>query len=185
MLLLRARVNLRGTAIKRSLHSPKDQHYWSSLTLRLFRIISRILSGGVSLFCKDAVGVFHSPSQQDHRALIGEVLILCKDAVRAFYKPSQQGHMTLIGEFYSSAEMQSVYSTGLANKETRHSLEEIYSSAEMQSFVSYSPSQEDLRALGGVLFLYMYAIRVFCSSSQQGHRTLIRESYSSGDMLLV
>ena len=51
--------NKRGT-----LHSPKVQHYWN-LTIRLFSIISRTLEGGVLLLCRDAVGVFCSPSQMN------------------------------------------------------------------------------------------------------------------------
>ena len=53
MLLLRVRVD--------TPHSPKLQHYWS-LTIRLFSVISRTIVGGILLLCRDAVGVFYSPS---------------------------------------------------------------------------------------------------------------------------
>ena len=42
-------------------HSPKLQHYWS-LIIRLFSAISRTLVRGVLPLCRDAVGVFCSPS---------------------------------------------------------------------------------------------------------------------------
>ena len=49
-----------------TLHSPKPQHYWN-LTIRLFRVIFRILIGvcgeEVLPFCREAVGVFYSSSQ--------------------------------------------------------------------------------------------------------------------------
>ena len=44
-------------------HSPKLQHY-CSLTIRLFNVISRTLVGwGVLPFCRDAVGIYYSPSR--------------------------------------------------------------------------------------------------------------------------
>ena len=46
---------------KGTLHSPKHQHYWSP-TIRFFSVISRTFVVGVLLFCRDAVGVFCSPS---------------------------------------------------------------------------------------------------------------------------
>ena len=49
------------------LHSVKLQHYWS-LIIRFFSIISRALVGRDLLFCRDAMGVFYSPSQ------LGQVL---------------------------------------------------------------------------------------------------------------
>ena len=42
-------------------HSSNLQHYWS-LTIGLFNVISKTLIGGVLPFCRDAVGVFHSPN---------------------------------------------------------------------------------------------------------------------------
>ena len=73
--------------------------------------------------CRDAVGVFYSPSRQNHRTLVEEVLNplqrcswfiiqlssrlghrtlvweelpLCRDAVGVFYSPSRQNHRTLV-----------------------------------------------------------------------------------------
>ena len=43
-------------------HFPKLQHY-RSLTIRLFSVISWTLVGVVLLLCRDAVGVFYSPSR--------------------------------------------------------------------------------------------------------------------------
>ena len=48
-------------------HSSKLQHYWN-LTIRLFSVISRTLVAGVLPFCREAVGVFYSPSQLDNNA---------------------------------------------------------------------------------------------------------------------
>ena len=42
-------------------HSPKLQYYLS-LTIRLFRVMSRTLIGGVLPHCRDAVGVYYSSS---------------------------------------------------------------------------------------------------------------------------
>ena len=44
-----------------------------------------------------------------------EVLPFCRDAVSVFCGPSRLDHRTLDGESYSSAKMQSVYSTAPAN----------------------------------------------------------------------
>ena len=65
---LRARVNLGAMTIKGSSYSPKLRHFWS-LTIRLFSVISRTLFGGVSSFCREAVGVFSSSSRLGQRAL--------------------------------------------------------------------------------------------------------------------
>ena len=52
---------------------------------------------------------------------------------------SYRGHA--LGESYSSAEMQSVYSTAPAEWTTRHSLRESYPSAELQSMYSTAPAE--------------------------------------------
>ncbi len=62
MLPPRARVDLGAMAIRGTLHSPKLQNYWN-LTIRLFSVISRTLVGGVLPLCREAVGVFYSPSR--------------------------------------------------------------------------------------------------------------------------
>ena len=43
-------------------HFPKLQHHWC-LTIRLFRVISWTLIGGVLLLCRKAIGVFYRPSR--------------------------------------------------------------------------------------------------------------------------
>ena len=43
-------------------HSPKPQHHWN-LTIRLFSVISRTLSGRVLPLCRGAVSIFYSPSR--------------------------------------------------------------------------------------------------------------------------
>ena len=43
-------------------HSLNLQHYWN-LTIRLFSVIARTLIGGVLPLCREAVGVFYSPSR--------------------------------------------------------------------------------------------------------------------------
>ena len=48
--------------------------------------------------------------------LIGEVLLLCRDAVGVYYSPSRLGHS--LGKYCSSAEMQSEYSTAPADLAT-------------------------------------------------------------------
>ena len=57
-------VDLRAMAMKRSPHSPKLQHHWN-LTIRLFSVISKtlVVGVGVLLLCREAVGVFYSPSR--------------------------------------------------------------------------------------------------------------------------
>ena len=72
-------------------HSPKLHHHWS-LTLRLFRVISKTLIGGVLLLCRDAVCVFFSPSRLGHKALVERILLLFRDAVCLFYSLSRLGH---------------------------------------------------------------------------------------------
>ena len=42
-------------------HSPKLQHYWN-FNIRLLSVISRILVAGVLPLCREAVGVYYSPS---------------------------------------------------------------------------------------------------------------------------
>ena len=55
---IRERWQWRGTP-----HSPKLQHCWN-LTIRLFSVISRTLVvRGVLPLCREAVGVFYSPSR--------------------------------------------------------------------------------------------------------------------------
>ena len=43
-------------------HSTKLQYFWN-LTIRLFSVISGTLDGGVLPFCREAVGVFYSPTR--------------------------------------------------------------------------------------------------------------------------
>ena len=81
-----ARVDLGVIAMKG--RSAKYQHHWN-LTIKLFSVIFRTLVAGVLSFCREAVGVFYSPSQLRHQVTPWEVLPLC--------------------------EMQSVYSTALAD----------------------------------------------------------------------
>ena len=55
---------------------------------------------------------FYSPSRLGCRALFGEVLHICRSAIGVFYCPSRLGHRTQVGVgCYTSAEVQSVYST--------------------------------------------------------------------------
>ena len=65
MLPLRARVDLGGMVMKGYSALPKRQHYWN-LAIRLLTVISRILVGGGGgdlPYCREAVGVFYSPSK--------------------------------------------------------------------------------------------------------------------------
>ena len=75
---------------------PKIKHYWN-LSIRSFCIVSRTLVEGVSLLCRDEVGVFYNPSRLDHRTLVR-------------------------GWDYPYAEMKSVYSTIPADWATGNSL---------------------------------------------------------------
>ena len=53
-----------------TMHSPKLQHYWS-LTIILVSVVSRtLIGGGVLPLCREAVGVFYSPS------VLGNVLLI-------------------------------------------------------------------------------------------------------------
>ena len=58
--------------MKNTPHSPKLQHYWS-LSIRFFCVIYRTFVGRVLPLCRDAVGVFYSPSQLD------PISLDCKD----------------------------------------------------------------------------------------------------------
>ena len=60
----------------------KVEYYWSHM-IRLLKVISRTLFEGILPLCRDTVGVFYSPRWLDNS----------------------------LGKSYSSAEMQSVYST--------------------------------------------------------------------------
>ena len=70
-----------------------------------------------------------------------DVLPLCREAVGVFYSSSRMGHPKLIvGTSYSSAEMQSLYSTAPVNWAIGHSLGESYPIAEMQTVFSTAPT---------------------------------------------
>ena len=60
-----AKVNLGVMALKRIPHSSMLHHYWST-TFRLFCIIPGHSLEEILPLCRDAVGVFWSPSQLDH-----------------------------------------------------------------------------------------------------------------------
>ena len=66
--------------------------------------------GGVLPLCKDAVGVFYSPSRLDPRWGILTPLQRCS---RCILQPKPTG--PTLGESYPSAKMQSVYSTAQAD----------------------------------------------------------------------
>ena len=68
LLPLLARVGLRAIAMKWYSAFPKLQHYWS-LTISLFSVINRTLVRGVLPLCREAVGVFFSPSRLGHPTL--------------------------------------------------------------------------------------------------------------------
>ena len=110
------------------------------------------LEGGVLLLCRDAVGVFYSPSWLDHRSLVGgwsfTPLQRCS---RCILQPQLTGPQITRWrvEFYSSAEMQSVYSTTPIEWATDHLLE------------------------GGVLLLCRDAVCVFYNPYRMGHRSLV------------
>ena len=85
-------------------HSPKLQHYWS-LTIRLLRVISRTLIGGVLLLCRDAVSVFYWDNQSgsgsnDNEDVTGDTTIdavLCHirdTALREVRKDFKRLHLT-------------------------------------------------------------------------------------------
>ena len=59
---------------------------------------NQILVGAVLPLCRDAVGIFYSPSRLVHRILIGVVLPLNRDAVGVFCSPSGLIHRTLTRE---------------------------------------------------------------------------------------
>ena len=103
---------------------------------------------GVLLHCRDAVGVFYSPSQLGHRTLVGRALPLGRNAVSVFCNPSRLSHRTLVGGV--------LLLCGEAGG------------------VFYSPSQLDHRTLvGRVLPLGRNAVSVFCNPSRLSHRTLV------------
>ena len=79
-----------------------------------------LLVGRVLQLDRDAVSVFYSqciPQSQSTGLLVGKVLHLYRDAVSLFYSPSRLGYS--LGRSYTSAEMQSMYSTLPADWATR------------------------------------------------------------------
>ena len=104
---------------------------------------------GVLPLCRNAVGVFYSPSRLGHRTLVEGVLPLCSNAVGVFYSLNRLGQRTLIrGVLPLSRDAVGVF---------------------------YSPSRVGHRTLvKGVLSLFRDAVGVFYSLSRQGHRTHIR-----------
>ena len=94
-------------------HSSRLQIY-RSFTIRLFRVISRILVRGVLPLCRDAVGVFYKPkptgkkswyaikqrnktSRLGHRTLVVGVVPLLQRCSRCILQPSRQAHRTIVG----------------------------------------------------------------------------------------
>ena len=69
-----------------------------NLTIRLFRVISRTLAGGVLPICWDAVRVFYSPADCAEivwchiKDTYRGALLLCRESVDVFYSPSRLGH---------------------------------------------------------------------------------------------
>ena len=124
-------------------HSPKPQHCWN-LTIWLFSVISMTLVGGVLPFCREAVSVFYwvkfristqfSSIWPIDRALSGAttlgqsgpgsdgnkgVLCISHSSSITGTSPSDCLVSNLgysLGRFYSSAEMQFVYSTAPAQR---------------------------------------------------------------------
>ena len=143
------RLHRRGT-----LHSVKLQHYWS-LTVRLFSVINR--------------------------TLVERVLPLCREAVGVFCSPSRQGHRTLAAGSYPSVEKQSVCSATPADRATGHSLQGLTPlQRSSQCVLQPQPTgPQDTRCR--VLPLCREAVNVFCNPSRQGHRTLAAGSYPSAE----
>ena len=109
--------------------------------------------------------------------LYGKVLLLRRDAVGVFYSPSRLGFS--FGESYISAEMQSVYSTALADWTTRWgSLTPLQRCSRC-----ILPPQPTGLLVGGVLLLCRDAVGVFYSLSRLGYS--LGESYSSAEMQSV
>ena len=111
------------------------------------------------------------------RTHIGGVLFLWRDAVGVFYSLSWLGHS--LGESYPSAEMQLVYSTAPADRDT-HWGRLIPLQRCSRCILLAKPT---VPLVGGVLPLSRDAVRVFYSPSQLGH--LLGESYPSREMQSV
>ena len=100
--------------------------------------------------CRDAVGVFYSPNQLDHRTLFGGSLSSLQRCSRCILQPQPTWPQdTLWGKSLLSAEMQSVYFTAPTNLTTGHSLGEVLALCRDAVGVFYSPNQLDHRTLFG------------------------------------
>ena len=145
-------------------HSPKLQHYWI-LTIRSFSVMSGTL---VLTLCREAVGVFYSPSLLSHQdirwgsltplqrssrcilqpqligppgTLVGGVLLLCRDRSRCILQPQliePPGHS--LGSLPLCREAVGVFYSPSLLGHQGHSLGESYPSAEKQSVYSTAPA---------------------------------------------
>ena len=124
------------------------QHYWN-ISIRLFNVISKSLVEGVSSLCREAVGVFYSPSGLGHRKLVEGVLPIWREAVGIFYNPNGLGH--------------------------RKFVEGVLPLCREAVGVFYSPSGLSHRKLvEGVLPIWREAVGIFYNPSGLDHRILVR-----------
>ena len=109
------------------------------------------LAKWVLTLCRDAIGIFQSPSRLGHRTLVEGVLLLCRDAVGLFYSLNRLGHWTLVEGVLLFCEnaVGLFYSRSRSRKATGHWLGEYYSSTETQSLYSPAPANRATRKLDG------------------------------------
>ena len=147
----------------------------------------QLIGSGALPFCRDAVGVFHSPSWLGLRTHVKGILRLYRDAVGEFYCPSWLGHWTLAGGRGGLRDAVDVFHSPswLCH---RTLLRWSYPSTEMQSMNFIAPADW---ATGhswewGALPFCRDAVHVFHSSSWLGHWTLVgARPYPSTEMQSV
>ena len=101
--------------------------------------------------------------------LIVGVLLLCRDAVDVFYTSVWLGHSLRVKESYSSAEMQSMYSTSPVDWATRWGWESLTLLQRCSQCILQSRPTGPLFEGKRVLLLCRDAIGVFYSSGRLGH----------------
>ena len=112
-----------------------------------------------------------APADWVIKTLLGGVLLLCRDAVGVFCILSRLGHQdTSWGSLTPLQRCSRCILQPQPTGSSRHFLGESYSSAEMQSVYSTAPADWVIKTLlGGVLLLCRDAVGVFCILSRLGH----------------
>ena len=103
------------------------------------------------------------------------VLSRCRYTIGVFYSPSQLVHRALVEGSYPAADIQSVYSTAPANWSTGHSLRGLIPLQIYNRCILQSQPTGPQGTRWGVLSRCRDTIGVFYSPSRLVHRSLVRE----------